>query len=163
MQPRLKAHVAHRTPGRLRLKIPAARDNSAFFAALQDKLRDAEGIRNVTVSPAAASLVILHDRGVDPLAACRNMPALAIAPCAVHTPAVRSDRAVGNVGIGGEAVMLLVKLLPFAFARHPLAQLAEVLAEPVLRVVVQALTNPRSERLPHAVRGPEDEVIPLAA
>jgi Heavy metal associated domain 2 len=150
----ISAHVVHRTPGRLRIKIPAARNQVAFFANLQRQLAGAEGISSVTVNPAAASLVVIHDSGVDPLAVCRGIPYLAF-ESSVHAD-VASGREL-------DLVFLLAKLLPFVFARHPAAQLAEVIAEPVLRAVVGAMTRPQSHRRSTAVREQAEELMRIAA
>ncbi|MDW6026374.1 hypothetical protein SAZ10_31900 [Mesorhizobium sp. BAC0120] len=158
MHRRLKAHIAHRTPGRLRLKIHAARDNAGFFAALKAELVGIEGVLSVTVNPAAASIVIVHDGSVGTLALCNGIPALAIVPSAIDPIAAEGDGAADS--LRAEAALLLIKLLPFACARHPLAQLAEIVAEPVLRVVVQALTRPSLKRLGRSL---EDEAVLLAA
>jgi hypothetical protein len=158
MHRRLKAHIAHRTSGRLRLKIQAARDNAAFFAALKAEMVGIDGVLSVTASPAAASIVIVHDDSIDPLALCYGIPALAIMPSAIHPAAGGCDGAAAS--LRANAALLLIKLLPFAFARHPLAQLAEVVAEPMLQVVVQALTRPPLKRLS---RAHDDEAVPLAA
>lgn len=70
----MNAEIVHYTPGRLRIKIGGARHQTAFFADLQRKLLAVEGVLDVTVNPTAASLVIVHDIGIDPRAICREVP-----------------------------------------------------------------------------------------
>jgi hypothetical protein len=153
----LNAEIVHYTPGRLRIKIAGARHQTAFFADLQRKLLAVEGILDVTINPTAASLVIVHDIGIDPRAVCCEIPGLAV-PLSAPRPAADQSR-------GGEAevILLLAKLLPLVFARHPVAQLAEVLGEPILRAVVDSMTRPKSCPLPAVENREEKELVPLAA
>ncbi|WP_331371421.1 HMA2 domain-containing protein [Sinorhizobium chiapasense] len=158
------AQIVHYTPGRLRIKIPAARHQTTFFADLQQQLVGADGVLSVTVNPTAASLVIVHDIAVDPLALCREIPGLAVTSSAVHPHLMGTGRA-DNLSGGRETdlVSLLAKLLPLVFARHPLAQLAEPLAEPILRAAFDSLTQPTSYPLPVAASRKEEDVIAIAA
>lgn len=59
-----RARVAHRLPGRVRLKIPERRGDAAFFAELGQVLADCPLVEAVRPSPAMASLVV-HHRGSD--------------------------------------------------------------------------------------------------
>lgn len=59
------AYVTHRTPERLRLRIPARRGNEAFFAALRGALQDHARVAAVAVNPLTASALLLHE-GVPP-------------------------------------------------------------------------------------------------
>jgi hypothetical protein len=161
MHLQISAHVVHCVPGRLRIKIPAARNQIEFFANLQRQLLGAEGVSSVTVNPTAASLVIMHERGVDPLAVCRGIPYLAFGS-SVHS-VVTNGRADAVNGHELDLVFVLAKLLPFVFARHPAAQLAEIFAEPVLRAVVGAVTRPQSYQLPSAVYEEAQEPMRIAA
>ncbi|WP_254020369.1 hypothetical protein [Mesorhizobium escarrei] len=156
------ARVVHRTAGRLRIKIPAARYQVAFFANLQRDLLGAEGITSVTVNPTAASLVIVHDNSVDPLAACRGIPYLTVEPT-LHPLVVANGRTDGMSGRELDMVFLLAKFLPLVFARHPAAQLAEVLAEPVLRAVVGTMMRPQSHRSSTVAHEQAEEPMPIAA
>ncbi|WEX74812.1 hypothetical protein PYH37_000093 [Sinorhizobium numidicum] len=158
--PTLNAQIVHYTPGRLRIKIPAARHQTAFFAELQQRLLRAEGVLSVTVNPTAASLVIEHDVGIDPIAACRNIPGLAVGSSAAHPLAlgVDSGRACDT-----DVVFLVAKLLPLLFGGHPIAHLAEVLGEPILRAAVDSMMRPRSYPLPAVVHREEEELIAIAA
>ncbi len=153
----MNAEIVHYTPGRLRIKIAGARHQTAFFADLRRKLLAVEGVLDVTVNPTAASLVIVHDIGIDPRCICREVPGLAV-PFAAARPA--ADQGRGNEA---EVIFLLAKLLPIFFAHHPVAQLAEVLGEPILRAVVDSMTRPTSYPLPVAASREEKELIPLAA
>ncbi|APO68849.1 hypothetical protein IE4872_CH03249 [Rhizobium gallicum] len=158
----MNAQIVHCTPGRLRIKIPAARHNIAFFSDLQQKLLSAEGISSVTINPTAASLVIVHDGDVDPRAVCRSLPGLAVTSFAMcpHTKAIaRGDSERGN---DTDLVFLLAKLLPLIFAGHPIARLAEIVGEPILRAVVEDMMRPRSYRLPVTAKE-EEELVAIAA
>ncbi|MEZ2128816.1 MULTISPECIES: HMA2 domain-containing protein [unclassified Sinorhizobium] len=158
----MNAQIVHSIPGRLRIKIPAARDQIPFFADLERKLLAAEGVLDVRVNPAAASVVIMYDDSVDPLAVCRDLPGWAVRSSAVR-PRERRIVLADNAGGGDtEFVFLLAKLLPLIFAKHPVAQLAEVLGEPILRAVVDAVTRPQPYRLPEAAKDGED-LIAIAA
>jgi len=55
------AKVAHHVPGRLRLKIEAARDNPALLDSLKEVFADVPAIDAVVVKPASASLVLHYD------------------------------------------------------------------------------------------------------
>ncbi|TJW89550.1 MAG: hypothetical protein E5X43_17725 [Mesorhizobium sp.] len=156
------ARVVHRTAGRLRIKIPAARHQVAFFANLRRELLGAEGISSVTVNPTAASLVIVHDNSVDPLAACRGIQYLTV-ESTPHPLVVTNGRADGMSGRELDLVCLLAKFLPIVFARHPAAQLAEVMAEPVLRAVVGTMMRPQSHRSSTVAHEQAEQPMPIAA
>lgn len=156
----MNAQIVHYTPGRLRIQIPAARHQTAYFADLQRELLCVEAVLDVTVNPTAASLVIIHDSRIDPVALCRQLPGLAVTSSAVHP----GFMAAGGAASGGaDLIALIAKLLPLVFARHPIAQLAEPLAEPMLRAVVDSMARPSSYRLPAVTDRHEEDVTAIAA
>jgi hypothetical protein len=53
--------VVHRTPKRLRLKVPPRRHDEAFFAGLQQELIKQRGIISVDLNSLTGSVVIVHD------------------------------------------------------------------------------------------------------
>ena len=156
---KLHAQIVHSIPGRLRIKVPAAQDQIAYFADLQQRLLAAEGIRSVRVSPAAASLVIVHDERVDLLALLSRIFGTSFGRSFVPAHVKTFDRA-DNVG-GRDLAFLLVKLLPLIFSRHPVSQLAELFGEPILRAVIDGTIPPQPYRLAAAAEQ-EDERVAVA-
>jgi len=60
-----EAHIVHRTPQRLRIRIPSKRGDSDYFAGLQSVLLEAGGAEWVEVNPLTASVLIVSSAGVD--------------------------------------------------------------------------------------------------
>lgn len=58
-----EAYVSHRMSGRFRIKVPSRRGDVAYFSALQEKLSECPGVKEVTASPQTASALVLHDCG----------------------------------------------------------------------------------------------------
>ena len=54
------AYVAHRLPGRVRLKIPAMQGDSEYFGTLAKQLERNSDVTGLSVRPRSASLVIEH-------------------------------------------------------------------------------------------------------
>jgi hypothetical protein len=151
MHPRLKAHIIHRIPGRVRIQVPAARHQEQFFASLKQQLNAVQGVRNVTVNPAAASVTIEHDRNLDPLGGWT--PALQTGLAAGNAepntcPCCGANAGGGSVGDGTEfdLVSLVTKLMPMVLPKHPIVQVAELVAEPVLRAIIgSAAKQPKDQ------------------
>ncbi|MFN3594155.1 MAG: hypothetical protein ACK4TK_05665 [Thiobacillaceae bacterium] len=59
-----EAVIAHRLPGRLRLRLDRQRAGPVLLA-VAEKLQACPGIRSVTVNPLTGSLLILHATGED--------------------------------------------------------------------------------------------------
>jgi hypothetical protein len=57
-----EALVVHRTPARLRLKIPGRRSDADYFARLSRLLESQGGYRSVTPHPRSASVLIRDER-----------------------------------------------------------------------------------------------------
>jgi hypothetical protein len=56
-----KAAVAHHTPGRVRMKIPQARDNLALLMQIKEAYANVPGIEAIEIKPSSGSLVLYYD------------------------------------------------------------------------------------------------------
>jgi hypothetical protein len=56
-----KAYATHRTPKRLRLKVPTRKKDAAYFSLIQEELLDLEGVEKVEVNPTTGSILIIKD------------------------------------------------------------------------------------------------------
>ncbi|MDQ1472654.1 MAG: hypothetical protein QOJ99_4134 [Bryobacterales bacterium] len=54
------AHVVHQTHGRLRLKLPAARNKHAYLAQVRKALASVSGVHEVEVNPLTGSVLLHH-------------------------------------------------------------------------------------------------------
>ena len=54
------AVVAHCSAGRLRLRIPAMRHNTGYFAEVRSVMFECPGVEHVEVNPVSASVLICH-------------------------------------------------------------------------------------------------------
>jgi hypothetical protein len=54
------AHIEHRLPERVRLRVPSRRGDSAFFAATAEQLLHAPDIRSVRANPISGSIILEH-------------------------------------------------------------------------------------------------------
>jgi hypothetical protein len=148
------AYVAHRTPGRLRIVIPSRRDDAAFFGQLEDRLLACSGIERARSNPAAACVVIHHRASFH-----WNDLQLPNSGLAVISPA-RTDRcsadpdeqrgtkraaarsslpAVTNIDLAG----MIVQAAGVALSRRPLAALAHLLGEAVLKWIISSILAPK--------------------
>ncbi|MGM0453312.1 MAG: hypothetical protein ACQERN_09135 [Thermodesulfobacteriota bacterium] len=59
-----EARVVHRSAGRLRIRIPEKRDDTAFFSQVEEKLRQRMKTRQIAASAATAG-VLITDAGAD--------------------------------------------------------------------------------------------------
>ena len=55
------AHIAHQMPGRVRFKIPAARDNPELLEQIRRVFADMPGLKQTQVKPGTGSLVLRYD------------------------------------------------------------------------------------------------------
>src|SRR5689334_9221946 len=55
--------ILHHIPGRLRLRVAAARARPAYLHELIQTLNSVEGVRQVTPNPVTGSLIIFYDPG----------------------------------------------------------------------------------------------------
>ena len=56
-----RAFLAHRLPGRLRVRVPSRKGDRTYFGRAAERLGAHPGIRAVRVSPRTASVAIEHD------------------------------------------------------------------------------------------------------
>jgi hypothetical protein len=66
MAERVRAYVTHRTPSRLRIRVPARRRDAAWWQRVGAELRAAPGVSAVEVNPLTASILIHHDGSFEP-------------------------------------------------------------------------------------------------
>ena len=60
----VSAFAIHQLPGRLRLKIPEKRGDSAYFASLPRRLAQCPGITGVETNARTGSLLVFHSVGM---------------------------------------------------------------------------------------------------
>jgi len=58
---RHKAHVAHHSRGRLRIRVPAAKGNAAALESIRQSLAGVSGVQEVVVNEAIGSVTIHYD------------------------------------------------------------------------------------------------------
>jgi Heavy metal associated domain 2 len=58
---KLKFDVAHQVPGRIRMKVPAAKGNPELLQQIAETFAAIPGIENITVNPATGSVVMKYD------------------------------------------------------------------------------------------------------
>jgi hypothetical protein len=56
-----RAHIAHHIPGRLRLRIPAARDHPELLREIKEFVAPIEGVRGVEINPSTGSVLVRYD------------------------------------------------------------------------------------------------------
>jgi hypothetical protein len=57
-----KVHIVHQTPGRVRLKVPGARNNAAMLEEIRQAFMAIPGIEEVNVNPTTGSVVLYYDQ-----------------------------------------------------------------------------------------------------
>jgi hypothetical protein len=143
------AHVAHQTPRRLRLRIPARRNDAPFFAWLERELLARPGVAQVECSPLAASVAITGERALDwsslrltglGLALVESGPSAALASPHEDRQADGARgglRRVSNADFDLAGVM--VQVAAIGIARQPIVALLQWLAEALLRALLREL------------------------
>jgi len=58
---RLKFNVAHQVPGRVRIKVPAAKGNPELLQQIAETFAALPGIERITVNPATGSVVMHYN------------------------------------------------------------------------------------------------------
>jgi cation transport ATPase len=58
---KVKLQIAHQVPGRIRMKIPSAKGNSAMLEEIQKTFSAIPGIEQVVVNPETGSVVLRYD------------------------------------------------------------------------------------------------------
>jgi hypothetical protein len=59
------ASITHRTPGRIRIRIPSAKGDSEFLEQVRTALASLPGVMEVTCSPLTGSLLVFHPPEVE--------------------------------------------------------------------------------------------------
>jgi len=111
------AEVVHAMPGRTRLRIPAQRGDSVFFATMATGLSTLPGVRHVEVRPLTGSLVIQHGTPLERISAAAREARLFMignAPPPPTEPVAIDPRMLVGVGLGAFAVWQILegKILP---------------------------------------------------
>lgn len=107
------ALVVHRTPTRIRIKIPNRRRQRAYFAALERVLATHSDILRVRANPLAASVVIECQQGFDLTAQQRRFLGLEMLERESALPAYRARGASRTAEI--DAVADALALAPMVF------------------------------------------------
>jgi len=58
------AQIEHQISGRMRLRVPMRRGDTAFFAAVEEQLRDAPGLHALRTNSRTGSLLLLYEDDV---------------------------------------------------------------------------------------------------
>lgn len=159
------ASLVHSVPGRLRLKIPAARGDQAYFQKLAEVLRQAEGIIGVLVNATTGSVLIGHQWNSDqPLADLGRASQLFELQPAVFDPIWQraADRVEqlhvqlssftrGEVGMRSAVLLILVALGLLQTMRGQVLVPASTLLLEAMKLI--GLPEELQQHLP--VRGPE--------
>jgi hypothetical protein len=109
---RSAAHVTHRLPGRMRLRIPARRGDPAFFARLVERARDLPALRAVRANPVTSSLLLEHEGEIEPIARALGLDLVAPRPPAPRTrrpAAPASPFGLAAIGFGAASAVQLAR------------------------------------------------------
>ncbi len=113
------AIVAHTIPGRTRLRIPARRGDTVFFASLATTLSAMAGIYRVTVQPVTAGILLEHGKPLQKLlAAVEDAQLFRVSeswtPQSKAEPVTLDARLLIGVGMGAFALWQLTqgRILP---------------------------------------------------
>ncbi|WP_426437645.1 HMA2 domain-containing protein [Bradyrhizobium genosp. P] len=58
---KMKLQIAHQVPGRIRMKIPSAKENPELLEQIKETFKVIPGVEQVTVNPATGSVVLHYD------------------------------------------------------------------------------------------------------
>jgi hypothetical protein len=140
------AFVVHRTPTRLRIKIPERRRQVAYFAALRRVLVEHPDVVQVEVNPLTASVVINCRPGFDLTAPGNRFLRLKVAPAGSVAPSAGEawlhpaalDRRIRTLS-GGEIglIAFIIKLVVAIVTKQLGPQLIEWGAEALVRAATQ--------------------------
>lgn len=61
MSAKMKLQIAHQIPGRIRMKVPSAKDNPDLLEQIKQTFSVIPGIEQVTVNPSTGSIVLHYD------------------------------------------------------------------------------------------------------
>lgn len=59
------AMVVHQLPGRIRLRIPAKRQDRGYFSMLSEHMEAIEGVRALRINPSTGSVTVQYDGDLD--------------------------------------------------------------------------------------------------
>jgi hypothetical protein len=154
MQARDLAFVVHRTPTRIRIKIPGRRRQKCYFEALKPALLAHPDILEVETSPLTGS-VIINCRAGFTLATKddQQFALLELAPADILAP-IEAGRVHPHVGIEGcpSSTMAILAGVLEAFLAITTNQLGARIAEWLVQALVEAA---RGEAHRQALRGRE--------
>jgi hypothetical protein len=109
---RSPAHIAHRLPGRTRLRIPAHRGDPAFFARLVEQASGHPAVRSARANPVTSSLLLDHEGDVEPIAGALGLNIATPAPPVPRTPrpvAAPSPFGLAALGFGTASVVQVAR------------------------------------------------------
>jgi len=138
-----RAEIAHRTPGRIRLRLFTASDGE-FLALIAGRLAELPGVANVSSNRHAASIVIRHDEAMSlgDLARVLSESGIALVT-ASDAPErfLRSDEPQVRRARRTDRVIFLLELALVLSMGGPLAQLIEFLVQKVARAVIRSIAG----------------------
>lgn len=135
------AEIAHRTPGRVRLRIGARRGDARFFVEAGRKLAELEGVTGISTNRHSQSITIRHDDSFR-LETVSEALAVAAAASAVDVLPAESDyceTAPKVRGRSGEAVAALVQLAVAVMFGGALAHVLELLARNLIQAAAREI------------------------
>jgi hypothetical protein len=148
------AYIVHRTPTRVRIRIPSRRNDADFLAFLSRQLRAVEGIASVEGNASTASVVIKSERDFDwarlwvsdfSLAVASSPGVAASAGVGLRVSAtLAAARLPGQVGVSeygsGRADLseFVVQLAPLVLTREPASALLHWMVQAVLKSLCAA-------------------------
>ncbi len=153
--------MVHRTPQRIRIKIPQWKRRDHDFAALQRALERCHGVVSVRVNVRAASVVIHCGDGFEITSVRHCFAGLELVlPASVRGPGARqiapTQRVHGHSTPVVSLIGLVVKLTIAIATRRLDALIRELIFEAAVQALVQQLyrklmQSPRLERPPRAL------------
>jgi hypothetical protein len=142
------AEIAHRTPGRVRLRLPGKCGDASFFIEAGRRIAELEGVTGVTANRHSLSIVIRHDdtfrlESVSQAIAAAALARLAEAPSA-ETELPPSQAAVG--GRGREVTAMVLQFAVAALFGRTWSHVAELLARNLLQAALREIAPQRKVR-----------------
>jgi hypothetical protein len=151
------AYVAHRTPTRVRLRIPSRYNDAEFFGGLQRQLRASDGIVRVEENAVTASLVIVSRGGFDwsslrltdlglAVAYGATLSSGAVGPLRITTTLKPANAALSSAAPNRlSEADLVAQLAPLIFARNPAVAFAQWTGETILKSLFRCLLTPKAQ------------------
>jgi hypothetical protein len=149
MDNRPRAYMVHRTSDRMRIKVPGRRRDAIFFAALQRRLLQLDGVDGVEINSLTASVLIRHDGTVDPADLdsfgwrldTRTAPAIDRQSCREQGSGSDCRGRATRGGDSGVASVLL-KMVLTAVSRQLAPPVVELALEVVLNAAMRSVNSP---------------------